>query len=469
MKNKLKQLVVKILTWESGLVLGKFQPQIIAVTGNVGKTTTKDFIWGVLRNENASGIEKVRAAEKSQNSEFGVCLTILGEKNAWDSVFGWVKILTIGFLKSYWIAGRGEAATRYPETLILEIGADHLGDIKHITTFVKPNIVVLTAFQETPTHGEFFTTVNQHIREKKYLVDALKKDGKIIYNADDEVMSKMAKEKLEKEGENFCKIFSFGKREGSDVQILESGNFYNGENEVEGTRVRLQVSEPGLRRFLDLEIYLNGVLGEAQNYSLAASVMVAILKGKSLEEIQKSFEAKNGNSNFVPTNSRMRLLRGVNNLTIVDDSYNASPLAVENALDTIAKTFIKGKKIIVLGHMAELGEKTRVAHLQMGKYAGEVADIIIFSGRYNEHYLDGVRQTKFPLDKVFLAKDADQVIEIINTNKILENNDQKNINNIMLVKGSQSARLEKVVTEFLFDKRDAKKVCRQDSEWINRL
>ena len=217
MKNKLKQLVVKILTWESGLILQKFEPEIIAVTGNVGKTTTKDFIWSVLK-----GVD-VRAAEKSQNSEFGVCLTILGEKNAWDSVFGWLSILSIGFLKTWF-------AKKYPKTLILEIGADHPGDIKHITSFVKPNIVVLTAFQETPTHGEFFTTVNQHIREKKYLVDALKKDGKIIYNADDEVMTKMAKEKLEKEGENFCKIFSFGKKEGSDVQILESGNFYNSEN-----------------------------------------------------------------------------------------------------------------------------------------------------------------------------------------------------------------------------------------------
>jgi UDP-N-acetylmuramoyl-tripeptide--D-alanyl-D-alanine ligase len=95
MKDKLKSWVVKILTKESDLVLNKFKPRVIAITGNVGKTTTKDFVYAVLKGGN------VRAAEKSQNSEFGVCLTILGEKNAWNSPVAWLKLLTAGFLKEY--------------------------------------------------------------------------------------------------------------------------------------------------------------------------------------------------------------------------------------------------------------------------------------------------------------------------------------------------------------------------------
>jgi len=204
MKDKLKSWVIKILTKESELVLNKFKPRVIAITGNVGKTTTKDFVYSVLK----VGGAEVRAAEKSQNSEFGVCLTILGEKNAWNNPAAWLKLLTVGFVKEYFTLKYKCALKKYPEKLILEIGADHPGDIKHITSFVKPDVVVLTAFQKTPTHGEFFATIEQHIREKKYLVDAIKPGGTICYNADDEVMSKMARSV---EGLKDVKLISFGK------------------------------------------------------------------------------------------------------------------------------------------------------------------------------------------------------------------------------------------------------------------
>jgi UDP-N-acetylmuramoyl-tripeptide--D-alanyl-D-alanine ligase len=439
-KAKVRAGVVRVLTLESKLILNKFKPEIIAVTGNVGKTTTKDFIYGVLRGGS------VRAAQKSQNSEFGVCLTILGADNAWDSMFGWLKILTIGFVKSYFGNLFGE---KYPKTLVLEIGADHPGDIKHLTTFIKPNTVVLTAFQKTPTHGEFFKTIDQHIREKKYLAEALVDGGNLIFNVDDEVMTKMANEVGEKKR---IRKYGFGKSEDAQVQILESENYYDVDNVVEGTKVKLLLGEYAT------EMRLKGVLGEAQNYSLAAAALVGVLKGQDKEQIKNAFVGEN----WKPTKSRMRILRGINNSVILDDSYNASPVAVENALETLRKTFVKGRKVVVLGHMAELGEKTRETHLQMGKLAAEVADVIIFSGRCNEHYLDGLRDTKFNMNKVFLAENANKVNEIIYENNLLNEND------LLLAKGSQSARLEKTVVEFLFDKRDADDVCRQDAEWAKR-
>lgn len=439
MKDKLKNLVVKILTWESTIVLQKFKPKIIAITGNVGKTTTKDFVYAVLKGGGA----EVRAAEKSQNSEFGVCLTILGEKNAWNNMAAWLKLLSVGFAKEYFGIFLRK---KYPQKLILEVGADHPGDIKHITSFVKPDVVVLTAFQKTPTHGEFFQTIEQHIREKKYLVDAIKSGGTICYNADDEVISKMARSV---EGLKDVKLISFGKSENANIKISESKNMYDSEQEVLGTRVRIGVEGEVL------EVDLVGVLGEAQNYSLAAAVLVGILEGLTLSEIKSVFEG----GKWEPTKSRMRLLRGINNSKILDDSYNASPAAVENAVAILKNTFVKGKKIVVLGHMAELGENTESAHIEQAKNVASVADLIIFSGRYNEYYLEGGRQAKFPAEKIYLAKDANEVNKIILENNLLKEND------LLFVKGSQSARLEHVVTEFLFDKRDAEKVCRQDTEW----
>jgi len=444
MKDKLKEWVVKILTWESEIILGKFKPRLITITGNVGKTTTKDFIYAVLKSpwkgthmERSGMSGDVRAAEKSQNSEFGVCLTILGEKNAWNNPSAWFKLLTVGFVKEYF--------KKYPEKLILEIGADHSGDIKHITSFVKPDVVVLTAFQKTPTHGEFFHTIEQHIREKKYLVDAIKPGGTVVYNADDEVMNKMARSV---EGLRDVKLISFGKSESANVRISESKNIYDSEQEVLGTRVKLGA---GGRT---LEVDLIGVLGEAQNFSLAAAVGVGLVEGMSLQAVGESIK-----NNFAPTPSRMRILRGVNNSKILDDSYNASPIAVENAVSVLKNTFIRGKKIVVLGHMAELGEKTRDVHIEQAVNVASVADVIIFSGKYNEHYLEGARQAKFPVEKIFIAQDANEVNRIVLENNLLKEWD------LLFVKGSQSARLERVVTEFLFDKRDTEKVCRQDVEW----
>jgi UDP-N-acetylmuramyl pentapeptide synthase len=112
--------------------------------------------------------------------------------------------------------------------------------------------------------------------------------------------------------------------------------------------------------------------------------------------------------------------------------------------------------------MAELGDKTRDSHIEQAKNIASVADVIIFSGRYNEYYLEGVRQAKFPAEKIFLAGNAREVNKIIAENNLLKEND------LLFVKGSQSARLENVVTEFLFDKRDTEKVCRQDDEWMVR-
>jgi UDP-N-acetylmuramoyl-tripeptide--D-alanyl-D-alanine ligase len=418
MKDRLKSWVVKILTKESELVLNKFKPRVIAITGNVGKTTTKDFVYCVLRSAG-----NVRAAEKSQNSEFGVCLTILGEKNAWNNPAAWFKLLTAGFLKEYLgnLAGK-----KYPKKLILEVGADHSGDIKHITSFVKPDVVVLTAFQKTPTHGEFFQTIEQHIREKKYLVDAIKTGGTIVYNADDEVMNKMARSV---EGLKDVKLISFGKSEGANVRISDSKNIYDSEQEVLGTRMKLSVVGE------TLEVDLIGVLGEAQNYSLAAAVAVGMTEGLDLQIMGDSIK-----NNFAPTPSRMRILRGINGSKLLDDSYNASPVAVENAVTVLQNTFVKGKKIVVLGHMAELGDKTRDSHIEQAKNIASVADVIIFSGRYNEYYLEGVRQAKFPAEKIFLAGNAREVNKIIAENNLLKEND------LLFVKGSQSARLENVAS-----------------------
>src|SRR5690349_8876620 len=145
-----KYIVVALLTLESRLILAKYKPFIIAVTGSVGKTSTKDAIFSVLKGQS----RHVRKSDKSMNSETGLPLTVIGVPNAWRSLSGWIGNLLAGarliFQKS-----------DYPDCLILEVGADRPNDIKKMTKWLHPNISVITQISELPAHVEFFESAEE--------------------------------------------------------------------------------------------------------------------------------------------------------------------------------------------------------------------------------------------------------------------------------------------------------------------
>ncbi len=451
MKSFLKAKVVSILSFLSRKTLASHNPIIIAITGNIGKTTTKDYIYNFLSYKFGNDeYEEVRASAKSENSEFGVNLTVLGESNAWSNGLAWAVIIIRNFLRLF----VGLFIERsYPRILVVEVGADKPGDIRYITSIIKPDVVVLTAFQSSPTHGEFFLNIDQHINEKKVLVDSLKKDGVIIYNSDDAVMTAMAKEKMAKTPG--VKIFSFGSAEGSNICIIENANMYSDDSEILGVKVRLGIKFGELND--EVEFKLLGVVGNAQAYSLAAALCVAVLNGFNKQD---AMEISNTTLDF--SKSRMRILSGINSSKIIDDSYNSSPKAAENAIETVSKILNKGKKIAILGHMAELGKKTRDEHFNIGLLASKYFDSIILSGKYNDFFLEGIREGKFELSRVFLADNPEAVLQIIRDQGLINEQD------LVLVKGSQSARLEKVVAGLLINPRDRQFVCRQDKEWKDR-
>lgn len=439
MKNFIRGLIVKILSFESKKTLKKYNPYIIAITGNIGKTTSKDYIKSLLSFK-YGGL--VRGSEKSQNSEFGVNLTILGEKNAWSNILKWTILILKNFFKLF-------ITNKYPKTLVLEVGADKPGDIKFITNIITPDMVVLTAFQESPTHGEFFINTDQHILEKKYLVDALKNDGIVVYNIDDSTMTNLAH--LKKEDAKNVKIYSFGKNENANVKFSDILNLYNDDAEIIGTKAKIKVSIDEQSYVLDLKLI--GIVGVAHMYSLTSAICVSVLQGLTKEEIQEAIK------NIDYAKSRMRILDGKNKLKIIDDTYNSSPMPAKNAIEAVKGILVKGKKIAVLGHMAELGKNTEEEHFNIGLLASGVFDMIILSGRYNEFFLEGIREEKFDLSKVYMAEGPQEVIELINNNKLVGEND------LILLKGSQSARLEKVVVQLLINPHDRGHVCRQDKEW----
>jgi UDP-N-acetylmuramoyl-tripeptide--D-alanyl-D-alanine ligase len=120
-----------------------------------------------------------RKSDKSFNSDVGIPLTVLGCRNGWNNPIIWVQNMWNGFL----LLVRKET---YPEWLILEIGVDEPGDMKKASSWIKPDILVVTRFADIPVHVEHFSSPEAIIAEKSVMVSALKKDGILVLNADDE-------------------------------------------------------------------------------------------------------------------------------------------------------------------------------------------------------------------------------------------------------------------------------------------
>src|SRR3989344_5980428 len=183
MKLFLKKLIIFLLTLEARLVLLRYRPKIIAETGSVEKTATKDAICVVLEKNFIVG-----KSPKSFNSEIGVPLAILRcEKSAWGNIGGWFVILVRGFFTIVY-------TSHYPEWLILETGVDRPGDMARLTRYIKPDCVVVTRFGDTPVHLEFFPSREALIEEKSLLVRALKNEGFFVVNMDDVDAYEMRKE-----------------------------------------------------------------------------------------------------------------------------------------------------------------------------------------------------------------------------------------------------------------------------------
>ncbi|OHB23955.1 MAG: hypothetical protein A2542_02410 [Parcubacteria group bacterium RIFOXYD2_FULL_52_8] len=214
-KKTIRTIVVHLLEWEARLVLKKYKPKIVGVTGNVGKTSTKDAIALVLGH-----IAYVRTAAKSYNSEFGLPLTILDCESGWNNPWHWLANLFEGISLLVF-------PHHYPEWLVLEIGADRPGDIKHVAEWLKLDVAVITRIGEKPVHVEFFPTAEALAQEKAQIVNALGPRGALVLNEDDPIVSAMREKSA-------LKPLTFGFSEASTIRASNSRVTYE---ERDGVKV----------------------------------------------------------------------------------------------------------------------------------------------------------------------------------------------------------------------------------------
>ncbi len=426
MKDFIKPLIVKALIWEAKLTLARHKPFIIGVTGNLGKTGTKDAIYAVMKNH-----FHTRRSEKSMNSEFGVPLTILGEKSGWNNPLHWLFILVRGMFVPF--------QKDYPTHLILEIGADRPGDIKSITSFIKPDITVVTQFGEVPVHIEFFKDRDAVIEEKGYLVKALKENGLFIYNKDDHDTAKLLE---------FTKVkkMSIAIHEKADVQATHV-HVYG--SPIEGTEAEIIIGENSHK------LILPQVVGKSPVYCALPALAIAKHLNIPISDACTSLH------NEPKPKGRMRILQGMNGSVIIDDSYNASPKACEHGLKTLASIDARGRKIAVLGDMLELGIHTRDEHYKIGKVAAKSAHKLFTVGIRSRVTAEGALDGGMSDDSIMQCDTAiDAGKELVS---ILKEGD------VVYIKGSQSVRMERAIAMILSANHNPKAVLvRQEREWQNR-
>lgn len=436
MKNIFKKIISYILKTEARLVLLKYKPKVVAITGSVGKTSTKDAVYATL-----SKIDYVRKSEKSFNSEIGLPLTVLGLPNGWNNPFIWI----LDILKGYWLIVWSH---KYPKWLVLEVGISQPGDMKRVVSWLKSDAVIITAIGETPVHIEFFDSRKHLVEEKSMLIKTLKKDGILVLNADDDSVIEM-KEKTRN------RTVTYGFKEGADLLASGDSISYNdsGEPDCAGRPegVVFRVDQDGK----SFPVIIEGVFG--RNHVYASLAALALVYGLNFNII----DAINALKNYDVPPGRMRLLKGINESLIIDDTYNSSPFACEAALRTLGGIKLNGRKIAVLGDMLELGRHTLNAHKNVGIIAKENCDVLVVVGQRAKGIKEGAIEQGMRIENIseFLdSKEAGEFMKIF-----IRKGD------MVLVKGSQGMRMERVTGAILLDQENKNKLLvRQDAEWLKK-
>lgn len=433
MKNKLKKLLQAILKIFAVKILAKYRPEVVAVTGSVGKTSTKEAIYAVL-----APTYRVRRNQKNYNNEIGIPLAIIGAEAGGRSILKWLLV----FLKALGLLIAPDK--NYPKILVLEMGADHPGDIKYLTGLAPIKIAVVTAV--APVHLEYFKTLEEVAREKSNLVKNLPKTGFAILNYDDKLVLAM-KEKTN------AQVLTFGLLAGADIlgsEISISHEVdYQDVSTIQGISFKLNYQGSLV------PVLLPKVVGQHLVYTALAAIAVGLAYGLNLHAMIESLKK------FEPPKGRMNIILGVKNTLLIDDTYNSSPLAAAKALHQLSLINFNNyhKKYAVLGDMLELGDFTEQAHQELGQAVVEhKIDYLVAVGEKSRDIVRGAIKRGMAKDDCFSFARAEEAGRFLQPR--ISDGD------LLLIKGSQGMRMEKIVKELMAEPWRAEELLvRQGKEW----
>lgn len=431
MKNYMQQFVERWLLKFAVAYLKRVNPTVIAITGSVGKTTTKELIAGVLK-PNLS----VRASQKSQNSLLGLPLSILGLKAPPPGQpFKWISVL--------FLAWRASVSQERPEAIVLELGVDHPGEMDQLLRAIKPIIGVVLSV--APAHLDSasgqFSTVAEIAAEKAKLATAIPNSGLLLLNDDDALVRTMAAGAR-------AKVVRFGQRAASAVRATDITL------DATGTRFTLAIKKGELGQTEAVKRSLKlPWLGEHFAVNALSAIAVGLEMGLSLDQIDQALQ------NLPAVPGRLSVLAGKNDMLILDDTYNANPTSMAAALRTLKALPVSGRKVAVLGNMNELGAYAKEAHNQVGgAVAATEPDFLMTVGERGLWIAEGALASGFPPKNHRHFKTvSDAIREVPRHLKTADT---------VLIKASQNGmRLERLSKVLLKNPAQANLLVRQEASW----
>jgi UDP-N-acetylmuramoyl-tripeptide--D-alanyl-D-alanine ligase len=416
MKSVSRFLITQILAAKSKSVLKRHRTQIIAITGSIGKTSTKEAIYHIVGRH-----FKAHHSPKGFNTELGLSLSVLQEDaSGFSSIKAWLGILKRAFAKrklSY-------------NKIVLEMGADKPGDIRKLTKIARPNIAVITNVNPVHLEKGQFKDLDDIRNEKATLIADLKPEDVAILNFDDPLVKTMPTK---------ARIFSFGTSPEVDVRA----------SDVESTNKGVKFTVTHKTETANFAV---PVLGAFQIYTLLPAIAVGLTLGLKLKDCVTALR------DFQLPNSRMNSIPGIRHSTIIDSSYNASPTTMARALELL-KELKADRKIAALGTMNELGDRTKEAHLLLGANAAKSADIVVAVGQEAAIIKQGAVEAGMPDKQIYTFFSSDEAGAFLK--------DFLLPNDLVLVKGSQNrVRMERLV-KIIMENPDmaGQLLCRQDKAW----
>jgi UDP-N-acetylmuramoyl-tripeptide--D-alanyl-D-alanine ligase len=346
--------------------------RVAAVTGSVGKTTTKDFLAALVGRHHPTG-----SSSGNRNNTLGLPSEMLSQP---DDI----------------------------ENFVAEAGMSSPGELTVLGEILSPQVLLYTRIAHV--HTEFFPDIEGIVRAKAELLPWLAGEGTLVINADDPWQRDFPKLTA-------AAVVRYG---GADAEARIEALVDRG---LLGSSFRLVLPNSEA----DVELALPG-LHQAENLLAAAAAATAF-------EVTAEDVAETARELRAPAH-RGRVLHMAGGIAVVDDSYNASPLAMRRLLELLAR--VPGRRVAVLGEMYELGGLAAEAHAQVGREAAASCDLLVAVGCADASRLaDAARAAGLPADAVLRAGDATEAVEVVR--------DRLRAGDVVLVKGSRGVGLDRTV------------------------
>ena len=327
----------------------RLDPTVVAITGSLGKTTTKELAVTLLRTR-----LEVHATPGNLNNHWGLPLSLLGLEP-------------------------------HHQVMVAELAMNRAGEIRALAKLAAPDLGLIT--NVAPAHMENFADLDAVAAAKAELAEELKPNGVLVVNADDERTMALA----EAFSARVAHLITFGRGEGASVWAVDVEASPSGRGWI--FSLAFPETSP-----LAATLELPGAAGLANFLAAAAIAWALEIPPEVIAETAATLE---------PLPNRGAVRRLANGVVLLDESYNASPEAVKGALETLSGIAAEGRRVAVLGDMLELGDWTEATHREIGSRAAELGvDLIVAVGANAQEVAAGARDAGMADDATRRFEDA---------------------------------------------------------------